>query len=328
MLCSRCRVPIKAGKCPRCGAVTSSAGEGEREESRHPLPIQFDVSTSKPAEATGVDPNWRSGLKQKVAAQAPQERNSEVEGVPDSPSNAESPEQESESSIFDYRLRDSSPERKGSSASSGPNRNEPVSRKPHALEKPLSRPASATRKPQETADTRQKRLDLRPLPTRTTPIPSSSRQSLVAESEGDAVTQLQLSREILFSRFLAGIIDLTLPLVLALIFTFSASWVLAFDLFEAHSLTLILAFSVTFFLFNSMFFLLSSGRTPGMYFTDLELRNADGTRQVTASLILLRVLFFAPAVLSVLGLVWAVFDPSRRCLHDHLSGTQVMPVND
>jgi len=142
------------------------------------------------------------------------------------------------------------------------------------------------------------------------------------------VKQLQLSREILFSRFLAGIIDLTLPLALALVFTLAASWVLAFDLFETHTVTLILAFSTTFFFFNSMFFLLSAGRTPGMYFTDLELRNADGTQQVTASLVLLRVLFFPPTALSVFGLIWAVFDPSRRCLHDHLSGTQVMPVSE
>ena len=170
--------------------------------------------------------------------------------------------------------------------------------------------------------------DRTPLPHRSTPIPPPYAQPRKPDSEKEAEAQQQLSREILFSRFLAGIIDLTLPLALALVFTLAASWVLEFDLFEGPTLTLILAFSTTFFFFNSMFFLLSSGRTPGMHFTDLELRDSDGTRQVTPSLVLLRVLFFAPTVLSIFGLVWAVFDPSRRCLHDHLSGTQVTPVRE
>ncbi|HUV13444.1 MAG TPA: RDD family protein [Acidobacteriota bacterium] len=328
MLCTRCKVPIKAGRCPRCGAVTSSGDDGEHKKGRRSLPIQFDVSTSSQAEAAKGDPNWRSGLKQAVEGKASQQLDTEAETVPDSGIAFPAPKQESDSSIFDYRLRDSSPEQKAPSTSSNPNLNAPVSRKPQALEKTLSRPATAPQEPRKNAGTHQKRLDLTPLPHRTTPIPSSSKPTLTAEAERNAAKQSQLSREILFSRFLAGIIDLTLPLGLALIFTLATARVLVFDLFETHTVTLILAFAATFFFFNSMFFLLSSGRTPGMYFTDLELRNADGTQQVTPSLVLLRVLFFVPTVLSVFGLIWAVFDPSRRCLHDHLSGTQIMPVND
>jgi uncharacterized RDD family membrane protein YckC len=286
------------------------------------------VSTTSHTEAKKGNPNWRAGLKQTAETADPQQLDTEAETVSDSGVDTQPPKQESDSSIFDYRLRDSSPEQKAPTTSSSTNLHSPVSGTAPALEKALSRPGKTTQKSRENASTHQRKLDLAPLLPRATPIPSSSKPTLTAEPVPDAATQAQLSREILFSRFLAGIIDLTLPLALALVFTLAASWVLTFDLFETHTVTLILAFSATFFFFNSMFFLLSSGRTPGMYFTDLELKNADGTQQVAPSLVLLRVLFFAPTVLSVFGLIWAIFDPSRRCLHDHLSGTQVTPISE
>lgn len=263
-----------------------------------------------------------------MVTRTPLEHTSPVKRAPESRADEGSGEQEAKSSIFDYRLRDSKPDQKVSSPPSRAVLNRPRSKKPQALERERSRPTASSRRPAETTDTRQKSLDLTTSPRRTTPSPLASAQPRKTESRKETRPQPQLSREILFSRFLAGIIDLTLPLALALVFTLAASRALGFDLFEGPTLRLILAFSATFFFFNSMFFLLSSGRTPGMHFTDLELRNLDGTRQVTPSLVLLRVLFFAPTVLSIFGLVWAIFDPSRRCLHDHLSGTQITPVRE
>ena len=135
----------------------------------------------------------------------------------------------------------------------------------------------------------------------------------------------RVSKEILFSRFLSGIIDLVLPLLTGFAFTIVASLLLGFDLFVPSSMKWIGLFALSFFLFNSFFFFLSSGRTPGMFVTDLELVG-ENEEEITVSSILLRVFFFLPSVLTVVGLGWAIFDPLCRCLHDLLSGTRIEPA--
>ncbi len=132
------------------------------------------------------------------------------------------------------------------------------------------------------------------------------------------------SREILLSRFLAGIIDVTVPLALGMSFALVAAWRIDFDFFAYSSLRMALLFSLGFYFFNSIFFLLLSGQTPGMYAAQLSLADPEGRNDVPVSSILLRVVLFLPSCLSIIGLVWSIFDPERRCLHDILSGSVVM----
>lgn len=135
-----------------------------------------------------------------------------------------------------------------------------------------------------------------------------------------------LSREILFSRFLAGIIDVTLPILMALALTALASWILNFDVFMTETMVWVGALAISLHLFTSLFFFTTSGQTLGMYFTELQLAAEDetNTMAVPVSGITMRVVLFIPVAVSVVGLLWALFDDRCRCLHDVISGTQIV----
>lgn len=137
----------------------------------------------------------------------------------------------------------------------------------------------------------------------------------------------RVSREILFSRLLAGIIDLMLPAVTGLLFAFSGAWFLNFDFFSNRSLHIGAAFGLSFFYLNSIFFLGVAGRTPGMFLTDLELVGED-FKEASPGALVLRTALFLPLAATGVGLLWSLFDPGCRCLHDLLSGTRVVPGSD
>jgi uncharacterized RDD family membrane protein YckC len=143
----------------------------------------------------------------------------------------------------------------------------------------------------------------------------------------EEVTEETIPKEILFSRFLSGIVDLVLPTLMGFVFTIAASLLLGFDLFSAGSMKWIGLFALSFFFFNSLFFFLVSGQTPGMFVTDLRLVGDYEKDQVPTSAILLRVLLFLPSVLTVVGLLWSLFDPFCRCLHDLVSRTRIEPAS-
>lgn len=137
--------------------------------------------------------------------------------------------------------------------------------------------------------------------------------------------ETEVSREILFSRLLAGLADLSLSAVMALIFTWSGAWILEFDLFSSLAARWLGLLALAFHFFNSLFFLLISGQSPGMFFTRLLLVDAEGNEVSTGS-ILLRVIVFLPVMVSVVGLLWGIIDSKCRCLHDLLSGTRIVPA--
>jgi uncharacterized RDD family membrane protein YckC len=144
------------------------------------------------------------------------------------------------------------------------------------------------------------------------------------EEEADRDTEeLLISREILFSRFLSGIIDLFIPLFLAFVFAFAASRLLDFRVFSTESLEWIALFSAGFFFFNSIFFLSLASQTPGMFVTELRLVGEDQREELSLTAILIRVILFLPSAVTIVGLCWAVFDPRCRCFHDLLSRTRI-----
>ena len=144
------------------------------------------------------------------------------------------------------------------------------------------------------------------------------------DKETAAGEETEMSREILFSRLLAGLGDLSLSASMAVLFIGSAAWVLQFDVFSPLSIRWLALLALAFYFFNSIFFLLVAGQSPGMSFTHLVLVDADGD-EVSTQAVLLRVILFLPAMASVVGLLWGVIDPKCRCLHDHLSGTRIVP---
>jgi uncharacterized RDD family membrane protein YckC len=159
----------------------------------------------------------------------------------------------------------------------------------------------------------QKELNLQP-------VISVAREEDNADQDTE---KLLISREILFSRFLAGIIDLLFPVMLALVFALAAARLLDLRVFSVDSIGWIALFSLGFFFFNSIFFLSLSGQTPGMFLTDLRLVGEDDPEDLSLTSILLRVVFFLPSAITIIGLCWAVFDPLCRCLHDLLSRTRI-----
>jgi len=157
--------------------------------------------------------------------------------------------------------------------------------------------------------------------------PPSIYSGLAKKKKRPALSEGKISNEILLSRLLAGIIDLTLPVLIAFGFVAAASWKLGFDLLGYDSLIWVCVFAGFFFIFNSIFFLLSSGQTPGMVLTDLNIVSAEPEEEIPAGTLVLRIVFFLLSLASVIGLLWALVDSRKCCLHDILSGTRVVPAN-
>lgn len=137
--------------------------------------------------------------------------------------------------------------------------------------------------------------------------------------------EIPVSREILFSRLLTGIVDILIPVLLGALFTFTASQMLRFHFFSTNSIWFGASFATGFYFLNSLFFLILTGQTPGMYLTYLRLVG-EKSEEVAIFSLLVRTICFLPVAVTVLGLVAAIFDPWRRCLHDRISGTRVIPT--
>ena len=156
------------------------------------------------------------------------------------------------------------------------------------------------------------------------PLGPPVNSSPASEKTGD-LTETGVSGEVIFSRLLAGMIDLVFPFLIAFVFTLSASYILNFEFISISSARLGALFSLCFFFLNSFFFLILSGQTPGMYLTDLQLVGED-SGEVSFPSLVLRVSLFLPVAATVLGLLWCVGDPWCRCAHDRASKTRIIPI--
>ncbi|HXK59937.1 MAG TPA: RDD family protein [Acidobacteriota bacterium] len=134
-----------------------------------------------------------------------------------------------------------------------------------------------------------------------------------------------ISREIIFSRILAGMLDLLLPIVTAVLFVLAAAWLLDLDFFSSAATRSWLALAVGFHLLNSLYFFWANGRTPGMTVTGLRLVGEE-EEEPSFSSVVVRVLLFLPVVVSIFGLAMALFDLDCRALHDRLSKTRIVPA--
>jgi uncharacterized RDD family membrane protein YckC len=168
-------------------------------------------------------------------------------------------------------------------------------------------------------DSRQRSLTLSktPLPPiakdeTTKPLPRST-------SEG-------VSREILLSRVLASVLDFLIALAGGTILSFIASLMTHSPFPSLESVQTALLAAAGFYFFNTVFFLVATGQTHGMALTELKLIS-EAQKDLTPGTIVIRVLLFVPVVLTVVGVIWGVFDPQRRCWHDRLSGSRVVPTS-
>ena len=163
---------------------------------------------------------------------------------------------------------------------------------------------------------RQQKLKLETLP----PTPP------VAEAVEPAVTVTSPPREILLSRILAAILDLSLAGLIGFSFCLLASRALSLDFFSLESFRLGGVCTAGIYLFTSFFFLLGAGQTPGMYFTRLRLVSEKQQESISVWAVALWIFLYPPATLTLVGLLWGLVDPWRRCIHDRLSGTRVVSL--
>lgn len=323
MYCPRCRIEFPGNRCSHCGTEVGALGENSREEpisKSSQESIRFSFASQTSVDHESETPDWRLELKRKLSehtekkqgqarARGSESRKQDVSDQRVAHSTSERP-------LFDYKLievgRKETRRKVVTSAAKGS-----VPRR--VTEKPVVRtPVSSGRASQSPAP-KQGALTLQ--------MPSPPTASLsVSKAEDTSPEEIKISHEIILSRLLAGIIDFSFPLLIAFVFTFSASKILHFDFLSASSMRLSLVLSGCFFFLNSFFFLVLNGQTPGMYLTDLRLVGEE-SENVSLQSVLLRICLFLPAVATLVGLLWGVFDPWCRCAHDRLSKTRIVPLN-
>jgi uncharacterized RDD family membrane protein YckC len=165
------------------------------------------------------------------------------------------------------------------------------------------------------ASPEQKSLTLEPLTADTV------RRKIPHLSDLDEVQEV--SREILFSRVLAAILDLLLPIAVAMLFVFAASWVVGSDFFSPQATRTWAILAGALYFLGGFYFFWIAGQTPGMHVAELKLVGADG-KDPGFGRVLVRMVLFLPVLATVVGLILAFFDPECRAVHDRLSGTKVV----
>ena len=240
MQCTRCQSEISGVNCPTCGPPQAHAEnnslQGGNSES-DPQPTSRSQLGSKAEMGTA---DWRSQIKRKVSerigAQAPDKGLHQ----PSSPNKAIHKGGKAGRPLFDYQLSEPDKKtrkpkvvrftKKGSSS-------------PQVAERPL------IRTPLSSPGTTRTQLPKQQALTLDAPLAPLVASSPVPEKRGDS-PEIGVSHEVIFSRLLAGMIDLVFPFLIAFIFTVSASYVLNFELISTSSVRLGVLFSLCFFFLN------------------------------------------------------------------------------
>lgn len=359
MLCPQCHIPILKDRCPNCGFRVASPKRAPEDEPPETVQqaISFEILSQQESGVEEEVTDWREELRRRLDARngktvaKPSLREVRTKPASESEDETSVPEEESladktppagsseepsgflsRKPLFDYRIQQATSKSKQLTNPILPREEAEKGKKKEAkvLDQPLSRESAATAK--GTPDSRGSRktpteVDFDPfLPLR---LPAVEKADPVEALFGPEVDLAELvpkrvTRDILSSRLLAGVIDIIGPALLSAIFTVGAAWILNFELFSALTLKWWLVMWAALFYLNSVFFLVSCGQTPGMIRTELVLKNAEKvSEEAPLAMVLLRVVLFVPIALTVVGLVWAIFDPNCRTLVDHLSGTDV-----
>jgi uncharacterized RDD family membrane protein YckC len=326
-----------------------------------PIDFQFQSRKEEPAKPRNVD--WRAELRRKLSERSAALASAKGERQPAAPAEtakrpvakeADVPPPSGPRKVFHPLAQPDGPIKGrlehpaapkvlfpgGGAAHSGPGEEKRPASPPTAtgLESARKAPGSGSRLDRKDPNLILERPLVRTQPKNRPSAPAVPEQRKLvlefeasAEPEDDEVSapareeeESRVSAEVLFSRVLAGIIDLLLPVLQSFVFTVTGSRVLGFELFSASALTWIAYLFFGFYLFNSLFFLLLSGMTPGMYLTEIRLRGSD-SEGYSAVAVVVRVLLYLPVLVTVVGLLTALVDNRRRCLHDLVSGTQVVP---
>ncbi len=129
---------------------------------------------------------------------------------------------------------------------------------------------------------------------------------------------------ILLSRTLSGLVDLLIVILCTGAFILAADFVSGIEVLDDISLFHYAQLLLAIFLLYSIFMLGTANQTMGMMVTDLKVVRARGERPNIIQIVA-RTLAFVFSFLALgLGLIWAVFDRKSLCLHDRISGTEIV----
>ncbi len=303
MICSRCRTEIEGGVCPHCGL------EGDAEKIiQRSIPFKSRLGDGRqvlPGDTPDFGPEKRDSHP-RVKRHFPRVASPSRSG-PRRPRISRS-RAEPERSLF--------PDGFPGTGARGEKKIVTVTRKASSAQsladKPLIRMPAGSRSRQVP---KQQELRLE------APLPQSGSEG----AEETAAPSPEIPSEIIFSRLLSGIVDASLSILTGFLFSWTACLILNLHFLSVTTLSLGAACSLGFYFLSSCFFLISCGQTPGMYLTELRLIAEDIPEAAPTHAILFRVLLFPAVAASLVGLCVSLFDPGRRCLHDRLTHTRVVP---
>ena len=338
MECPRCQTTFDPPTCPQCGWIKSPR------ERRPENGSTLSVGTVGAADPLRSSSDWRRELREKVQRHKHHKLTGRVQtasrthrdGTSSADKSLPSIEEPAGSALPAPGYESSSaPTRPHSNLSGGklgrqilaiqPDQPEPLPNKKIVT---LKTP-SPTRVPQKPLIRRLPGVRVRTIPGKGPHQKSlrldPDRAETAAERGGMSPGALagKSGKEILFSRFLAGIIDLVLAGAAGLAFAFAAARLLGVHFPTPEFLLLAAGCGFSVFFLDSVFFLALVQQTPGMMWTSIKVVPTRG-EQLSVVRVIVRIVAFVPAFLSLLGLSWSALDSEHRCLHDLLSGTRVV----
>lgn len=131
---------------------------------------------------------------------------------------------------------------------------------------------------------------------------------------------------ILLSRTLSGLVDLLIVILCTGGFILAADFISGIEILDQTSLYHYAELLLAIFLLYSIFMLGTANQTMGMMITDLRVVCKRGERPSIGQ-VLVRTLAFLISLLALgIGLIWALFDRKSLCLHDRISGTEVVRI--
>ena len=303
MICSRCRSEIEGGVCPQCGL------ESDPEKiTQKSIPFESRFGDDRQV-LPGDTPDFgaeKRGSHSRVERNSPRVASPSRSG-PRRPRISRS-RAEPERSLF--------PDGFPSAGGRGEKKIVTVTRRTSSsqslADKPLIRMPAGSR-PRQVPKQQELRLE------------SALPQSGGNGAEETSGPSSEIPSEIILSRLLSGIVDASLSILTGFLFSWTACLILNLNFLSITNLSLGGAGSLGFYLLSSSFFLISCGQTPGMYLTELRLISEKIPEAAPTHAILFRVLLFPAVAASLVGLCVSFFDPGRRCLHDRLTHTRVVP---
>ncbi len=131
---------------------------------------------------------------------------------------------------------------------------------------------------------------------------------------------------ILLSRTLSGLVDLLIVILCTGAFILAADFISGIEVLDDISLFHYGLLLLALFLLYSIFMLGTANQTMGMMVTDLKVVRARGERPHVGQVVARTIAFLISLLALGLGLIWAVFDRKSLCLHDRISGTEVVRI--